>query len=151
MTASYLTNSFIVLLPLFNLHSNSSSLSLSNEEYALSHLPFSHCLERLLLSAPDRERRRLHRRAIWEVARITVPITEADHDLLRKNGLIIKEDKSRVHYPVFASGVFKKVLDVVVGESDATLSEQNQCLLSVHGQGTFHRKNLHVESDYGAH
>lgn len=52
------------------------------------------------------------------VAKITIPIEEKDRELLRTNGLIIAEANQRVHYPVFSSGVAKKIIDVVAGESD---------------------------------
>ena len=55
------------------------------------------------------------------VAKIQIPITEKDRELLRTNGLIISETNNRVHYPVFSSGVAKKIIDVVAGESDANL------------------------------
>lgn len=55
------------------------------------------------------------------VAKITIPISENDRDLLRTNGLIISEANGRVHYPVFSSSALKKVIDIVAGQSDTPL------------------------------
>lgn len=57
------------------------------------------------------------------VARIQIPITEKDRELLRTNGLIITERDNRIHYPVFSSGIAKKIIEVVAGESDANLPQ----------------------------
>ncbi len=55
------------------------------------------------------------------VGRIIIPIGELDRELLRTNGLTITESQGRIHYPVFSSGLVKKAIDVLAGESDSVL------------------------------
>lgn len=55
------------------------------------------------------------------VAKIQIAISEKDRELLRTNGLIISDSENRIHYPVFSSGIAKKIIDVVAGESDSSL------------------------------
>ncbi|MEC9092178.1 MAG: hypothetical protein VX438_05695 [Planctomycetota bacterium] len=73
-------------------------------------------------------------------AKISIPVTEADRELLRTNGLIITDASNRIHYPVFSSGVAKKIIDVVAGDSGTTLPKNMTVYFLFKGKEPFTAK-----------